>query len=251
MSRMISAAAVAAFVLTGTAFAQSAPQAAAANTERLFLGISAGALMNTNLVTTQAESPVYGQTALVAERRDVSGGIIFDVMAAVPVRGRFGAGVDVNFRTLKSGSAIAGAIPHPLFADSPRTITATSTGLSHTETWASLLAVYTPQRSAKVTVRLYGGPSVVLVKHDTIGSFTAAEGASITQPTVAITAGSVSKSFIGGTGGADLAYRLNDKLSLGVFIRYSGAMANIAGVESKLLGGLQSGGGLRFSFAKK
>lgn len=254
MSRMISAAAVAAFVLTGTAFAQTMSQAAvpaAPAQERLFLGISAGALMNTNLVTSEAESSIYSQTARAAERRDVSGGILFDVMAVMPVRGRFGAGVDVSFRTLTSDSAIAAAIPHPLFIDSPRTITTTATGLSHKETWASLLAVFTPQSSGKVTVRLYGGPSFVLVGHDTIGSFTATEGTSITQPTIAITKGSASKNFIGGTGGADLAYRVNDKISLGVFVRYAGAMANIAGVESRALGGLQSGGGLRFSFSKK
>jgi hypothetical protein len=253
MSRMISAAAVAAFVLTGTAFAQTAPQAAPApaTSERLFLGISAGALMNTNLVTTQGESSLYGQTALAAERRDVSGGILFDVMAAVPIRGRWGAGVDVNFRTLKSDSAIAATIPHPVFSDSPRTITTTSPGLSHTETWVSLLGVYTPQGSSKVTLRLYGGPAVAMVQHDTIGSFTAAEGSTITQPTITITKGSASKNVIGGTGGADIAYRVNEKLSLGVFLRYSGAMANIAGTESKLLGGLSAGGGLRFSFAKK
>jgi hypothetical protein len=252
MSRMISAAAVAAFVLTGTAYAQTAaPTPPAAGAEKLFLGVSVGALMNTNLVTSQAESSIYGQTARVAERRDVSGGLIFDVMAAVPIKGRWGAGVDVSFRTLKSDSAIAAAIPHPFFSDSPRTITTTSPGLGHTETWASLLAVYTPPPSSKVSVRFYGGPAVVMVQHDTIASFTATEGASITQPTIAVTAGSVSKNFIGGTGGADLAYRVNDKVSLGVFVRYTGAMANIAGAESKLLGGLQSGGGLRFSFKKK
>lgn len=156
MSRMISAAAVAAFVLTGTAFAQTAtPPAAAASSERLFLGISAGVQMNTNLVTSRGESTIYGQTAVASERRDTSGGILFDVMAAMPVRGRWGAGVGVNFRTLKSDSAVAAAIPHPLFSDSPRTITMTNPGLAHSETGVSLLGVYTAQSSSKVTLRLY------------------------------------------------------------------------------------------------
>ena len=253
MSRMISAAAVAAVVLTGTAFAQTAPAPAAraANTEKFFLGVSVGGLFNTNLVTSQASAPIYGQTAVAAERRDVSGGLLFDATAAMPIRGRLGVGVSAAFKAVKSDSAIAAAIPHPLFSDAPRTVATTTTGLSNQQTWLGLLAMYSPESSSKISVRLYGGPAVVFVKHDTIGSFTATEGASISQPTVAITKGSASKSLIGATAGGDVSYRVNEKISLGVFARYMGAKGNIGGVESRAIGGLQAGGGLRFSFKKK
>lgn len=252
MSRMISAAAVAAVVLTGTAFAQTAPaQPAAVNNEKFFVGVSVGGLLNTNLVTSQGSSSLYGQTALANERRDVSGGLLFDLTAAMPIRGRLAVGAHASFKSVTSDSAIAAAIPHPLFSDAPRTVATTATGLSNQQTWLGILAMYTPQSSGKVTVRLFGGPAVVFVKHDTIGSFTATEGASISQPTIAITKGSASKTLVGATAGGDVSYRVNEKISLGVFARYTGAQGNIAGVESRPLGGLQAGGGLRFSFKKK
>ena len=252
MSRMIGAAAVAAVLMTSNAYAQTASGAAGSTyNEQFFLGVSAGGLMNTSLVTSKATATVYGQEAALAERRDVSGGILVDLTAGKPIRGRFAIGANVAMRSATSDSAIAAAIPHPLFFGAPRTVSTTIKDLKSTQTWVSLLAMYTLPSSSKLTIRVFGGPSVALVKHDTVGSFTVTETSNITQPTIAVTKGSVSKQFIGATGGIDLAYRINRSVGLGAFVRYAGAQANVTGAESGTLGGLEAGGGLRFSFSKK
>ncbi len=252
MSRMIGAAAVAAVLMASSAYAQTAPGAAGSTySERFFLGVSAGGLMNTSLVTSQATATIYNQEAALAERRDVSGGVLVDLTAGVPIRGRLAVGGNVSMRSATSDSAIAASIPHPLFFSSPRTVSTTTTGMKSTQTWVSVLAMYTLPSSSKLTIRVFGGPSVALVKHDTVGSFTATETSNVSQPTIAVTKGSVSKQFIGATGGIDLGYRINRSVGLGAFVRYAGAQANVTGAESGALGGLEVGGGLRFSFSKK
>ncbi|TAK17106.1 MAG: hypothetical protein EPO35_03840 [Acidobacteria bacterium] len=253
MSRVIGAAALAAVLTATSAYAQTpaAPAAASTYNESFFLGVSAGGLMNTTLVTSQATATIYNQNAAVAERRDVSGGLLVDVTAGKPIRGRLAVGASVSLRSATSDSALAASVPHPLFFDAPRTVSTTTPGMKSTQTWVGLLAMYTLPSSGKVTVRIFGGPAVAMVKHDTIGAFTVTEGTSIAQPTIAITKGSVSKSFIGAIGGFDLSFRVIPSIAIGAFVRYSGAQANVTGAESGTIGGLESGGGVRFSFSKK
>jgi hypothetical protein len=264
MSRVITAAAVAAVLMATSAYAQTPqtsqpPAVAAAQTgapmpsynEQFFLGVSAGGLMNTTLITSKATATIYGQEAALAERRDVSGGVLADVTAGYAVRGRLAVGASIALRSATSDSAIAATIPHPLFFGAPRTVSTTTTGMKDNQTWIGVLAMYTLPTASKLTVRVFGGPAVAMVKHDIAAGFTAAEGSSVTQPTVTITKGSVSKSFIGAIGGIDLAYRFTKTVGIGAFMRYAGAQANVTGAESGTLGGLEAGGGLRFSFSKK
>ena len=261
MSRVMSAAAVAAVLMASSAYAQTpqGPQAPATQAgapssdynEKFFLGVSAGGLMNTTLVTSKATSTVYNQEAALAERRDVSGGVLADVTVGMPIRGRLAVGASVAFRSATSDSAISATIPHPLFFGAPRTVSTSTTGMQETQAWLGVLAMYTLPTSSKLTLRVFGGPAVAVVNHDVVGSFTVTEGTSITQPTVNITKGSVSKSFIGAMAGIDLSYNVTKSVGIGAFVRYAGAQANVTGAESGTLGGLEAGGGLRFSFAKK
>lgn len=252
MSRMIGAAAVAAVLMATSAYAQTAPAAAGpVYNENFFLGVSVGGLMNTSLVTSKATATVYSQDAALAERRDVSGGPLFDVTAGKPIRGRLAVGVSASMRSATSDSAIAAAIPHPLFFGAPRTLSTTTKDMKSTQTWLGILAMYTLPSSSKIGIRVFGGPAIALVKHDTITGFTVTETSNISQPTIAITKGSVSKQFWGVMGGIDLSYRINPSIAVGGFARYAGAQANVTGAESGTLGGLEVGGGLRFSFSRK
>jgi hypothetical protein len=244
---------VAAVLMASSAYAQTPQTSAppATYNEQFFLGVSAGGLMNTTLVTSKATATVYNQEAALAERRDVSGGVLIDVTAGKPVHGRLAVGMSVALRSATSDSAISATVPHPLFFNAPRTVSTSTTGMQDTQTWIGVLAMYTLPTSSKLSVRVFGGPAVAIVNHDIVGSFTVTEGTSITQPAVAITKDSVSKQLLGAMGGIDLAYRVNKTVGIGAFVRYAGAQANITGAESGTIGGLEAGGGLRFSFAKK
>jgi len=252
MSRMIGAAAVATVLMASNAYAQTATGATGSTyNEQLFLGVSAGGLMNTSLVTSNATATMYNQEAALTERRDVSGGILVDLTVGKPIRGRFAVGATVSMRSATSDSAIAAAVPHPLFFGLPRAVSTTATEMKSRQTWVGLLAIYTLSSSRAVTVRLFGGPALAAVTHDTVGSFTVSETSNLAQPTINITRGNVSKQFWGAIGGVDVSVRLANSVGLGGFVRYAGAPANITGAESGRLGGVEAGGGLRVSFQKK
>lgn len=251
MTRVTMAAALAVLLMGGRANAQTATTAPPPDRERFFLGVSAGGLLPSTLVTSNATATIYSQPAALAERRDISGGVLLDLSAGVPVHDRFAIGLGVARRAATSDSAIAASIPHPLFTDSPRAVATTITGMKSTQTWVNLSAVYTLPRRNHTTVRLFGGPALAFVQHDTAASFTVTESTSIAQPTIAVTTGEVSKGFWGLTAGLDVSYAFNPTVGVGGFFRYSGAQANITGAESVTIGGLEAGVGLRLSFAKR
>lgn len=252
MSRMMSAAAVVAVLLASNANAQTAPAGAGPTyNEQFFLGINAGGLINTSLVTSNATVTIYNQEAAVTERRDVSGGPLFELAAGKPLGGRFAVGATVSMRSATSDSAIAASVPHPLFFGLPRAVSTTSTGMKSTQTWLGLLAFYTLPSSSALRIRVFAGPALAAIKHDTVGSFTVTETSNASQPAISITRGSVSKQFWGAIGGLDLSVRLTGSVGLGAFVRYAGAQANVTGAESGTLGGLEAGAGLRFSFQRK
>lgn len=256
-SRLIAAPGAALLLLAtafaAPAFAQSASTAgpaAAAPATAVILGVSAGGLLNTNLVDSQATATVYNQNAALAESRDVSGGLLLDVSAAVPVRGRLSAGASVSFRAADSDSAITAVVPHPLFFDAPRTVSTTITGLKSSQTWFGALAFYALPSSSKLSVRLFGGPAIVRVSHDVADSFTVTETSDVSAPTVAVTAGNISRTFWGVEAGGDLTLRVTDRVGIGAFVRYAAAPANVTGAKSVTLGGLEFAAGLRFAFPR-
>jgi hypothetical protein len=244
------AAALAVLLMAGRASAQTTTPPTA-DREQFFLGVSAGGLLPSTLVTSNATATIYSQNAALAERRDVSGGVLIDLSAGLPVHDRFAIGLGVARRAATSDSAIAASIPHPLFTDSPRAVSTTITGMKSTQTWVNLAAIYTLPHRNRMTVRLFGGPALAFVQHDTAASFTATESTSVSQPTIAVTKGEVSKGFWGLTAGLDVSYAFNPTVGVGGFFRYSGAQANITGAESVTIGGVEAGVGLRLSFAKR
>jgi hypothetical protein len=252
--RLFAALGAAACLLTvavaAPAFAQSAPSAPAPASPAIVIGVSAGGLLNTNLVDSAATATIYNQSAALAESRDVSGGLLLDVSAAVPVRGRLSAGASVSFRSADSDSAITAVVPHPLFFDAPRTVSTTATGLKSSQTWIGLLGFYTLPSSSKLSLRLFGGPAVVRVSHDTVESFTVTETSDVSAPTIAVTPGNVGRTFWGVEAGGDLTLRVSDRVGIGAMMRYAAAPANVTGAKSTTLGGLEFAAGLRFSFPR-
>jgi len=53
-----------------------------------------------------------------------------------------------------------------------------------------------------------------------------------------------------GTIGVDLNYRMNDRYSLGGFVRYAGGKVDLPSVSDLKIGGVQVAGGVRIRFEK-
>ena len=246
MTRVVCGALLCAVLSVSPALAQTAPVAVPA--EKAFLNISVGGQLSTLALVGSSAVPVYNQTALVATSRDVSGRPLFDVTAGMRVRGNLGVALTASVRTAKSDAAMSASVPHPLFFDSPRSVSTTVAGMQHQEMWYGVLAAYQLSSSPRMSIKVLAGPVVASVKHDSVTGITVAEGTSITSPTVTSTLGSISKSFWGFTVGTDVNYKVSKSVGIGGFIRYNAAPGNVTGVEKVTLGGLQAGGGLRFSF---
>ena len=85
---------------------------------------------------------VYDETANASATQNVkNGGGMFDIGGGYRTN-RYGIGISyTQFKSTNSAS-ISGSIPHPLFFDRPRTVSATLDGLEHTEHVVHVQAYY-------------------------------------------------------------------------------------------------------------
>jgi hypothetical protein len=246
MTRVVCGALMCAVLSVSPAFAQTTP--ATAGAEKGFVNLSGGGQLSTLTISSSTTAPVYNQTANASAVREVSGGPLFDITAGMRVRGKLSVAATASFRTATSDAALSASVPHPLFFDTPRSVSTTIAGMKHQETWFGVLAAYPLSSTDRRTIMLLAGPMVASVKHDTITGLSVAEGTSVTAPTVTATRGTISKSFWGYSVGVDVRVMFSSAVGVGGFIRYTAAPGNVTGTESVTLGGVQAGGGLRFRF---
>jgi hypothetical protein len=117
-----------------------------------------------------------------------------------------------------------------------------------TEGAANLQVMLVPVNSSNVRVRVFGGPSFFRYKADMVYDFDFSRVV-ITNYQVVSTEGT----GWGGHIGADATYFFSHFVGLGGFARYSRATASIfeplsETTQDMTLGGLETGGGLRFRF---
>ncbi len=229
------------FLLTaGTAFGQGLGWTEG----RVFGGINGG--VQTGSARNEATSfsfALYGETATVDVARSVKSGPFFDATAGGRVLGNLGVAGTLFYRQASSDGAVTASIPHPIFFDQSRAVTATLSKMTHTELWSAVQAVYLLRLDDKAGVILSVGPTVVSVKHQIASSASVAEGPS--APAVTVTTDDLSKMVWGYMVGADLRYMVAKNFGVGVFARYAGATANMNPQVHLKLGGFQVGAGIR------
>ncbi len=149
---------------------------------------------------------------------------------------------------------LTGTVPHPLQADSPRTIVPQRLGQTYRQraTHIEVGWVLTFPDLAKLEVRLFAGPSLFNVRRDALTNVALTEGPPpFNEVGVSLDSDEQSKSAWGGHVGADVAYWLIDNIGLGGFVRFSqGSMSisDTADATSIDVGAFQGGGGLRVRF---
>ena len=164
-------------------------------------------------------------------------------------------------------AAVNARLPHPLFFNRDREVSATASSLRREEIAVHLQAVWMSPISSRFEIAVSGGPTVFIVDQDLVTSVSHIETfpfdtvnlpADVTGATLdATTAKRQSLSRVGFNVGADLTYFLFEgtggtKFGVGTLVRFSRASTDFVSGDEDIVsvdaGGFQVAGGVRLRF---
>ena len=226
----------------------AAPRIASAQTmqwtDKGYVTVNVGAQVGSHDLDTSSTFNLYDENATVTSTQKVKSGAFFEVGGAYRVWGRnLLAGVSFARTSSDANVAIAGSIPDPLVTDRPRSVTSSQSGAKHAENVIHLSAIWMIPVANKIDVGVFAGPSIFMVKQDTITTLTVTEPG----PTVNAPLTSVKKTTAGINLGVDLQYLIRKNVAVGGIARYTWGSAKIDDAGDKLtVGGFQIGAGVRY-----
>lgn len=231
-------------VLTlGSSFTAHA-QTPSPSDRNMFVSVSAGGQFQSRTFSSSTTFTLYGEPGAVAANQTVGAGFVFDASAGYRLWRRLSVAVGVStFRGNGAAAAVA-AVPNRLFFGKPniKTFTASDYGdLSQTTAAINFQAVWMRPLTDKLDLWLSLGPSFIHVNQQIASATETLDALPATNDESANTAKA-------GTAGVDLSYRLNERYSVGGFVRYAGGEVDLPSVPNLKVGGVQAGGGIRFQF---
>ena len=235
---------LAALAWSAPALAQGTP------TERVSLSVGMAWQMSDTNFSQSITFEAYAETGSLTTVYTIAQPSRLNVGGVVRLWHGLGAGLAGTSFSGTNPAQISGAIPHPITANQPRTLTG-SVDAAHRESALHVVAAYWFRVAPRVDVILSGGPSFMTVQQDFVSDVTYSQ----TFPYDSVTFESATlthdkKNVIGGNVGAEVGVRLVSHVGVGGFFRYSRANAAFpdAGVTSVRLGGVEIGGGLHLVF---
>ena len=210
----------------------------------MFINVSGGGQIQSHEFSSTSTFSLFNETGTVNANQTVGNGFVFDAAYGYRVYRRlYVAGGISTFNGNGSAAAVA-AVPSPLFIGKPtnKTYEPSDFGdLSQSNIAFNFTAVWIQPVTDKIDVSIFAGPSVIHVNQD-IASVTETEAATATAVSESATTGKA------GNAGVDLSYKVNDRYSVGAFVRYLGGEAELPSVSTLKIGGTQVGGGIRYRF---
>jgi hypothetical protein len=215
-------------------------------TDQGFLNVTVGAQAGTHALNTTTTFDLYDEKAAVASGQQVKGGALFDVTGGYKVWHNLAAAVGYSHTGSKADATITGSIPDPRFFDQSRPVSASATGLGHSENVIHLMGVWMVPVTDKIDAGVSAGPSIFMLKQ----GLPTAIGVAEPGPTVSgVTVSDIKKTTVGINLGVDVTYLVTKRMGVGGLARYTWGSASLGGDSGKLtLGGFQIGGGLRVRF---
>jgi len=215
------------------------------NDPSMFVTVSGGGQLQSRTFSETTTFTLFNEAGTVTANQTVGKGFVFDAGVGRRNLWRGISGV-VGISTFhgSGGAAAIVAVPNPLFFGQPsiKTFAATDYGnLSQTDIAVNFQAVWTRPLTTKLDLSVFIGPSIIHVKQE-VASPTETQNATATIQSESGTTGKA------GTVGVDLSYRLNNRYSVGGFIRYAGGEVNLPSVSKLKVGGVQAAGGVRFRY---
>jgi hypothetical protein len=193
---------------------------------------------------------IYDEPATINIAQTYETGGLIDVGGSYMVYGDFGVGVTYSHTAGDGDAAIAAEIPHPLFANQPRSASAIATGLDHSENAVHISLLYRFAATPKVDVTVGLGPTFFSVSQDLVPTVDVTEAAG--GPVIAPQVVEGSDSAVGVNISADATYMITDLIGAGVLLRYAKSTAEVSAADSQSVdvdaGGFQFAVGVRVRF---
>jgi hypothetical protein len=210
----------------------------------IFVNVSAGGQFQERDFTETTTFSLFGDAGTVTANQTVGSGFVFDATVGYRVWRRISAAIGVSTFHGSGAAAAVVAVPNPLVFGKPtiKTFSASDYGdLGQTSTAINFQAVWIKRLTDQLDLSLFAGPSIIHVSQEVAS---ATETASAT-PAIKSESETTAKA---GTIGADLSYRMNERYSVGAFVRYAGGEVDLPSVSKLKVGGIQAAGGVRIRF---
>jgi opacity protein-like surface antigen len=212
-------------------------------------------------ITRSTVFPLYDEEGNIdITQTGIGGGSFFDFGANYRVRNQLGAGIAFTFNSSEGDGTVTGSIPHPLFFDTFRTLSASADGLEHKERGVHLQATWRIPFTEALDFTVSAGPSFFNISQDFIRRVTFSETPPFDAVNVdAVELLSLRKNAVGFNIGVDAAYTVysgnlnvlgvNPAIAIGAQARYTRAETdfdiNDNDSASVKAGGFQIGAGVR------
>jgi len=210
----------------------------------IFVNVSAGGQFQERDFTETTTFSLFGDAGTVTANQTVGSGFVFDASVGYRVWRRISAAIGVSTFHGSGAAAAVVAVPNPLVFGKPtiKTFSGSDYGdLGQTSTAINFQAVWIKRLTDQLDLSLFAGPSIIHVSQEVAS---ATETASAT-PAIKSESETTAKA---GTIGVDLSYRMNERYSVGGFVRYAGGEVDLPSVSKLKVGGVQAAGGVRIRF---
>lgn len=218
---------------------------------RLTISANAGFQAGDHDITRSTVFPLYDEEGSIdITQTGIGGGGFFDFGANYRVRNQLGVGLAFTFNSSKGDGTVNGSIPHPLFFDTFRTLTASANDLEHEERGVHVQATWHIPFTDALDFTVSGGPSFFNISQDFIRRVTFSETPPFDTVTVdEVELLSLRKNAVGFNIGVDASYTITPMIGVGVLARYTRAETdfdlNDNDSASVKAGGFQIGAGVR------
>ena len=209
----------------------------------VFLDVNVGLAGRPASMATSSSFSLFGETGSTATTVQPGNSGMLDVRIGARAGDRFGAALAVAGGRGDSAARATASVPSPIRFASPSIVTLDAPGLKRREIGFHLQALWFLPVGDKLTLSLFGGPSVIRLQQGvpavSVGNATQAASITITNE---------SGTAVGGNVGIDLSSLLSSRIGAGVFVRYVAGRVDLPSVADAQAGGFQGGAGLRIRF---
>jgi hypothetical protein len=216
-----------------------------------FVSANIGVQTSGDEIGVDARRDLFGEQLTVGSAAEIGGGSLWDFAAGYRVWRNLVVGVGYSFFANDTDTTATLSVPNPLVTDAPRTGNVTA-GLEHSQRALHFSASWMIPVTDKIDTAISFGPSIFFVRQDLVTDVAFSE---VGFPFTSINVQGPVVTEIDETGsgfhvGADVTYRVADRIGVGGFLRYAAggvdAPATTAGEIDA--GGVQIGFGLRYRF---
>ena len=211
-----------------------------------FVAVNFGAQSTQRELATSQTSTIYDETATITSSQPIHNGPILEIGGGYRVWPNVTVGA--RFSTFGFGrtseSTVVASIPDPVAYNRPKTVTQSTSDLTHSEQGMHIQATWFKAVTPRMDISLSGGPSFIHVSQQLTANVTVPPGTQTIVATMEMQSGTA----IGFNVGFDGAFMFNPQYGLGLFVRYTQGTVDLPAVTGLKVGGLQSGLGVRVRF---